>query len=175
MLGHKYPCGKSTLSTVKDDTELLKSLNGLEQEEMWEQRLIQVDVTCPSNLLIAFLMSRNKEGNNIQDLKPKIKKWYTGVELLEAVRLGYKITKIHAYYQWEYYEEIFTSFIEKAWDRKVNSKKDTAPYLIAKTIMNALSGKFGQKSMDAVMHLIIGSDFNESHLFGSCWSIQLSK
>lgn len=177
MSGHKYPCGKTEYCPLGDGKDQhLKMLfhlgtggkpkKSIHVKTLLEQRLWQVDVECPKDIYIAFLMGRTKDGRNIQDLKPKIKTWYTGPELLEAVKLGYKITKIHAYYQWEDYQEVFTDFIQKAWDRKAKSIRDTAPYTISKMMMNALSGKFGQKVCDEVTHLIIGSELDTQNLVG---------
>jgi hypothetical protein len=165
MFEQRYPCGDYKKVVVEDDTKMVIILNRRKktaaEKLVWEQRLIQVDITCPKDIYVGFLMSRDEHKKNEQNLNPKVKTWYTGPEILEAVKIGYVVTKVHAYYQWDHYLDIFTEFIGKAWKLKANSKNGTAPYLIAKMIMNALSGKFGQKNVDQMLRLLVGEKLTQ--------------
>jgi hypothetical protein len=165
----KYPCGKYKLveNEAFFDREGLLGINNPRKNEhetdFWESKLLKVDVVCPRDILIPFLMSRNKEGRNTQDLNDKIATWYTGPEIVEAVKIGYKITKIHAWYEWSEYKEIFGDFIKSNYEKKKNAKRDTAPYLLSKNIMNSLSGKFGQIGIEKKTRLLIGDQIQRHH------------
>jgi len=126
-------------------------------------RVYEVDITCPKDILIPFLMHRIPhtksngeiddskkiwEGKSTQNLLPKKKEWYTGPELWEATKLGYKITNIHSYIEWDRAEPIFHDFIIKANEQKTNSARDSPAYQTAKNSMNGVTGKFGQKKID---------------------------
>jgi hypothetical protein len=170
LVAAKYPCGKyRKVNIVQEKSQkILEHLNNPDKNDFeadfWNQRLVKVDITCPKNLLIPFLMSRNRHGRNIQDLNDKKEEWYTGPELVEAVILGYRVTAIYSYYEWAEYKPIFETFIRRNWDKKAKSKKDTAPYLMAKMLMNALSGKFGQKNIEKKTRLLIGKSMQKELL-----------
>lgn len=165
MKKKKYPCGKYIKITNPIIMDRFKDeINNQNRNpkitEKWECRLACVDVTCPKDLSIAFLMSRDENGKNIQDLKDKVKCCYTGAELIEAVRLGYKITKIHYLFQWMKHEHLFNEFIDICYKGKRESARDTPPYLMYKMVMNALSGKFGQRNIKTKALLLIGNDID---------------
>lgn len=84
----KYPVGESVFHeylTRKKEVWLRKQLQ--EQEKKHEddvfKRIYCVDVTCPTDLMIPFLMHRTEEGETEQDLLPKVATWY--VEAIEYV------------------------------------------------------------------------------------------
>jgi hypothetical protein len=145
--------------------ELINKIDKTEKEaEYWESKLIQVDIKPPKDIFIAFLMSRNRNRRNIQDLNDKQGEWYTGPEIVESILIGYRVTKIYAYYQFKYYREIFNDFIMRNWLKKAKAGRDTAPYMTSKMNMNALSGKYGQKSQDLSVKIMVGSDIKKDYL-----------
>ena len=93
-----------------------------------------------------FLFSKDMNGKLEKNLLPKINQCYMGVELVHAVELGYKITKIYECIEWESMDEIFTDFITKEYKAKSMAKRGTAKYMVHKFLMNSLSGKFGQRN-----------------------------
>lgn len=168
MQSEEYACGDYRIKT-NFPPYVLNNLNNPDKSEnakrTWNRRLVEVNVECPKDLLVAFLMSRDKDGNAFQDLEPKFNVVYTGAELCEAVILGYKVTKIHKIFEWDYgmQKKIFEQFITLLY----NIKKDSAPrgpkpndalYQIVKLLMNSLSGKFGQKTRHVKKHILIGED-----------------
>lgn len=168
MQSELYACGDYRIKTNVGDY-LLQNLNDPDKSEVskqnWNRRLVEVDVECPKDLLVAFLMSRDKDGNAFQDLEPKFNVVYTGAELCEAVLLGYKITKIHKIFEWDcgMQKKIFEQFITMLYQIKKDSapkgiKPNDAMYQIVKLLMNSLSGKFGQKTRHVRKHILIGDD-----------------
>ena len=116
----------------------------------WKYAVLCIDIDCPEEkMYVAFLMDRDENGRNLQNMKNKRKYWCTGVELLEAIIVGYKLKKIHEYFTWERTEYLFKEFISKAIARKAAAKRDTAPYTFSKNIMNQNSGKWAQETIDS--------------------------
>jgi DNA polymerase family B len=69
---------------------------------------------------------------------------YDGATLIEAVRLGYVITKIHQYMTWTMLSNPLRTFMLHAFEQKNKCKKDTPEYLVHKDLSNGLTGKFSQ-------------------------------
>ena len=128
-----------------------------EQWSYWGSRLVQVDITCPTDLLIPFLMRRNKEGLNRQTLEPIEKMWYAGPEILEAILLGYRVTRIYAYYRFPYYEVLYAKFIETNYQLR-KKHRNGAKNILPKNKMNSASGKGGQGVMFAMLIILIGAE-----------------
>jgi hypothetical protein len=105
-----------------------------------------VDITCPSDLITSFLMERDPTGAIIHNLLPKVKQWYWGCELREAIILGYRITKLWEIKSFEKSGPIFKPYIDKCWNERKKHRSGTAQNLCYKFAMNGLTGKFGQKS-----------------------------
>lgn len=70
---------------------------------------------------------------------------FLGPELVEAVRIGYQITRVWETMTWPVGRDLFTSFITKSYARKCAAEKDTPIYCVEKQLMNDLTGKFFQK------------------------------
>jgi len=66
--------------------------------------------------------------------------------LVKAKELGYKIEPIMSYHFPET-AKIYTEFVDDFYTKKRQALKDTAPYLIAKLIMNSLYGKGAQREI----------------------------
>ncbi len=165
MYAEKYPCGKMTYngySNTKSFKVIQEMMNDrYNDNSIHKYKLYMVDIICPKDLYIPFLMSRDEKGKNIQDLEDKIKVWYAGPEIMESLLLGYKIMRIYADYTWSKVEYLFKSFVQTANDRKTEAarqgKKNSAQYLGPKNEMNSLSGKFAQKTPETNYKLLIGN------------------
>jgi hypothetical protein len=161
MHKERYPCGQM-FYVEGVETEVLNEILATYQDEnpIWKYRLLKVDIIPPRDIYIAFIMDRDEHKRNQQNLNPKESIWLTGAEVVEALKIGYQLTKVHAYYYWEKTEYLFREFIEVAMSRKNQAakegKKETAAYLIPKNVMNGSSGKMGQLGKDIRTHLIIG-------------------
>jgi hypothetical protein len=82
---------------------------------------------------------------------------YWDNELLrKAYELGYKIEPKKAYVFRS--EKLFTEYIDKFYKLKQRSKQKSAPYLIAKLLMNSLYGKFGQSQESEKLVKALGKD-----------------
>ena len=114
------------------------------QKEDINRSIFCVDCIPPNNLAIAFLMKRNEKGEVEQSLEPIVKDWYTGPELLVAVSIGYKITKVYEQFIWTDSEAIFHEHIGNAYSQRQLHKG--AVNLMYKLLMNSMTGKFGQKT-----------------------------
>jgi hypothetical protein len=162
MYKHKYPCGKCNYFLVDNPSQekIIKKINNSKDKEdnTWQYRLLEVKITPPTDIYIGFIMDRNEKGSNTQDLKPKERIWLTGIEVIEAIKIGYTLNYVYAYYEWEKIENIFQEFVKVANDRKSNAEKGSAQYLIAKNIMNSSSGKHGQIGRPSKTALLIGED-----------------
>ncbi len=154
MVDREYPIGTYDRITVDKDKAIqkkqIRTLKSKKQKnkEFWHRSAACIDCTCPKDLMIPFLMQKNKDGIIIQNLYNKKREWYTGPELREAVKLGYKIKKIHEIFTWKKSAQIFNEFIKNAYARKRAATKDTPAYQVPKDEMNALSGKFAQMSVE---------------------------
>ena len=126
----------------------------IQKQEMFRS-CYNVDIICPDKIFVAFLMRKNN-GTPEQSLEPLTNHWVTGVELFEAIKIGYKVTKIKAKMSWEKSKPIFKNYIQTLFDLKEKHKSDktNVMYIVAKLLMNALSGKFGQKIVSKVITLL---------------------
>lgn len=115
----------------------------------------QVDIDCPSDAIVAFLM-RKVNDVPVQNLEPLESHWLTGVELFEAIKVGYTLKRIKAKFGWDSLGSVFRKYIGILFKIKEDNKKDKSSvmYLVAKLLMNALSGKFGQKIVSKVTKLL---------------------
>lgn len=147
-------------------TKRLKNSKNVRQynKKMWRKRAAKVDVSCPNDLTIAFLTEKNDKGGAKQDLLPKKGKWYTGPELWEACKLGYKVTKIYEYIEWEKCSIIFNDFVKPTYQVKCSNVKGSPMYATAKTALVALTGKFGQRNISHPLTLFYPEDILDKNL-----------
>lgn len=163
MIDKPIACGPMRLVndiTLEEEREYIYQIE-LEAKSgkpgTWSSRLVQVDITCPTDLLIPFLMRRDEQGRNQQTLLPITRLWYAGPELVEACLLGYKITRIYAYYRFRYFEVLYQSFIEKNY--KLREKHPSgAMNLLPKLKMNSASGKGAQRNILMISIILIGAE-----------------
>lgn len=142
MKKYKFPVGKPTITQLNEDwVEIYKSTP--KDRSIW-----CVDIVCPKDILVAFLMCKqNADEPAKQTLEDKNGVWITGVELVEAELLGYKVIKAYSVLQWPDTEFVFGEYIDVmfALKQKHSHNKNSAGYQSGKGGMNAVSGKFGQK------------------------------
>lgn len=132
----------------------------------------EVDVVCPDKLHIPLLPEKKDMKLNF-DLVEKNKAVYTSIELLRAIEIGYKITKIYKVLYFEKTDTLFKEYVQNflkiktecaGYDgndideyieryynacgvklEKEKIKKNKGKKLLAKILLNSLWGKFGQK------------------------------
>lgn len=136
----------------------------------WKYRILCVDLKCPDDIYIPFVFDRDEKGFNVQHLNEKKNLWITGVELLEAMIIGYEVTQIHEFFYWDKKSNLFRDFIEGTNRRKSQAKKDTPAYLLNKLFANSNSGKWAQKALLTKLYCHIGDSItferlNEFHAF----------
>jgi hypothetical protein len=144
-------------ATIEHDGEIIRAENpayGILKEEMFRM-CYEVDMDCPKDAIVAFLM-RKVDDTPVQNLAPLRNHWVTGVELFEAIKVGYTLLRINAKFGWASRASIFRKYIGVLFKIKEDNKKDKSSvmYLVAKLLMNALSGKFGQKIVSDVTRLL---------------------
>lgn len=121
-------------------------IEGENPKALWAKRLIKVDMDCPNDIYIAFLMRRDALGNNVQTLEPIRGRWYAGPEILEAIRIGYKLLRVYEFYHFPLYEKLFEKFVTEAYALR-KKYPGTAIDLSNKYKINSASGKGGQKGL----------------------------
>jgi hypothetical protein len=136
-----------------------------DQEDMiimkWKYRIVRVEMICPKDLLVAFVMTRKdkKLCHTLCD-EDKTKSWYVGAVIIEALRLGYTIKKIYAYYEWEKAEYLFRDFVSDNFHLKSYAKdiniRDTA-----KRNLVALYGKHAQLNIQEQVHMMGGMNVHD--------------
>lgn len=158
--GNTFACGKWKYKYFKknDDPRIkekhieeqlseLDFINDLRNEELIKRRMYKVDVKCPTDLLTPFLLSRdNKTGKLEQNLHRKYEQWYWGVELIEAIILGYKVLHIHTIKEFEKAYKLFDKYVTKCWQGRIDNPGPCVKNLVFKKMMNSLTGKFGQRT-----------------------------
>lgn len=139
------------------DDQIIRAENpgyGSLKAEMF-RHCYQVQMECPQDAIVAFLM-RKEEGSPVQNLLPLDNYWVTGVELFEAIKIGYTLKKVYAKFGWASLHHVFKKYIGVLFKIKEENKADKSSvmYQVAKLLMNALSGKFGQKIVSRVTTLL---------------------
>lgn len=164
QVNRKYPTGKHTRTTFihgsREEKIEIASIN--ERKKNYKDKIYIsgycVDVTCPKDISVAFLMVKSEEGEVEQNLIDKKRKWFTGPELWEASKIGYVITRVHEKIHWWSSCEIFNEFVNKTYKMKCEAERDTPRYICAKNLLNSLTGKFGQHMACERIHLILEDD-----------------
>lgn len=178
QVDRKYPTGKHNFQVFEnpgspEEKDLIKRLNTRykafkttdpigkkfyqKHKDEVERSSYQVDIDCPKDLTIAFLMTKNDKGGVEQNLFPKVKSWFTGPEIWEATKLGYTIKRIYQVCRWETSSDIFTEYVRKTYELKKNSPKDTPKYTCAKNMLNGLTGKFAQHLIATSTHIYLAN------------------
>lgn len=86
-----------------------------EEEEKIPYMVLEVDVKCPQDLHLPLLHEKIPGENKLMfTLRTKTKMKYTSIELLNALFLGYEITKIHQAWYWaEASNTVFAGYVNK--------------------------------------------------------------
>lgn len=173
MRKYKYPCGKPTLTKVRDPIlfaaeQLCDPSDGADPhwKTFWMTSMLLVDVSPPEVLAIPYLMSRDEEGGNIQGGNEIIQQWYTGIDLYEARKIGYIITKCYAYLQWPNSCMLFDTYINAMFKVKNDNahNKTGGLYVGAKWAMNSVSGKLAQKVIETNTRVVSSLDALEGDI-----------
>lgn len=149
---HKYKYAYGKWKYVTGTQEHVTMLNLLSNKNLMQRSQFKVDVICPKDLLTPFLVSRNEKTQSMEhSLEDKFSVWYWGCELEEAVILGYEITKVHEFIEFEKLGDLFKKYVDVCWRGRKDNPKGGANAnptlnLVYKLMMNRLTGKFGQKS-----------------------------
>jgi hypothetical protein len=129
------------------DPQLLDQLNLLSPVggELLARSMLCVDVECPRDLFTAFLFERTDAGLK-QTLLPKQAQWYWGCELRRAIILGYKIVRVREIKEFQHTGDLFSAYVDKCWDGRKRNPKPSIKNACYKLMMNALTGKFAQRT-----------------------------
>lgn len=121
-----------------------------ERDDRIARRVYRCDVTCPKDLLTAFLVERDENGSGgiLQTLHDKTNCWYWGCELREAILLGYKVTRLYEVKEFEKLGSLFHDYVSTCWEGRKRSPKGSAQNLAFKFALNSLTGKFGQRAFE---------------------------
>ncbi len=120
--------------------------------------LFEVDVTCPKDLITAYLYERDAETKEVRyTLHDKKKQWYWGCEIIEAKLLGYAFTHIYTVVEFEKYGDLFSKYVDKCWKNRVANPKPSIINLANKQAMTRLTGKFGQLTPKTFTYFLRGS------------------
>ena len=130
MVEFKYPTG---ISSWNDNATEIKI------------GIYDVDVECNKDLIVPILPRKSPKGGIIWDLIDR-RGIYTSVDLNNAIKYGYKITKIHNALEWETEGDIFTDYIMKAYKIKEENDDNPVKRQIGKILMNALYGKMLERA-----------------------------
>lgn len=107
--------------------------------------IVTVDLTCPKQLSMPILPAKDKTGNIQWDLTDKTHQAYSIDELLEAIVLGYRVTRVHQAIVFEKRLHLFQKHISTNYELKKKAKRGEAQRDISKNNMNHTYGKFGQE------------------------------
>lgn len=153
QVGFDYNCGSFYVLENLDTPERLNSLAN--NKDMY-MSLYDVALTCPKDLITPFVMHRDEKGIIVADLldKKSVKIW--GVELEEAILLGYRVTKVNKQMSFTRRKSLFEEYVNICWQGRKNNPKPSLLNLAYKMAMNILTGKFGQKTLDYTyfIHLV---------------------
>jgi hypothetical protein len=106
----------------------------------------KVTISCPKDLITAFLVERLPSGKLVHTLDTKVEQWYWGNELEEAILLGYDVLSVHEVKVFPYYAQVFDTFVDKCCQGRLDNPKPSVKNRAFKDTLNKLTGKFGQKS-----------------------------
>lgn len=127
------------------------------ESNLVKRSYIEVDVRCPDDLNICFLLARTEKGELEVSLYDKVKQVYDGETLLEAMILGYKITKVYSALVYPRTGPVLERYMNFSFENKAKCKKTEAEYYVHKGMMNNVTGKFSQAPIDT-QELIFSDD-----------------
>jgi hypothetical protein len=148
MRKHPYPVGKPTILKKQNfDSAISSGFLGL----------IHADIICP-DIHIPLLPIRH--AGKMLFFRGEISGYWTLYELRKALKIGYKITKIHAMTIWKKSKYIFRDWVDYTYRIRKESRSEAEKYILKK-LLNTLYGKFAQK-IEQEEVLFIGGDSAEN-------------
>lgn len=147
----KYPIGEPRWMDNTDD--FLMMMGDPSREDEIRRSFVEVDVECPRNILTAFLFARDHNHDLVVDLEPKYNQVYDGASLIEAYKLGYRVTKCYKWLRYPYLENILDSYMTNCITEKGKHPKDSAEYFVHKSMGNSNTGKFNQQAINIKQHI----------------------
>lgn len=126
---------------------------------MIKRSFYEVDVTCPKDILIPFVLEKDDKGGLVSSLRDKVKQVYDGFTLKEAVKLGYRVTKIYNILRFSKLEKILFGFMDDLYKKKAASPKASVDYQINKYLMNGFTGKFSQHIIEEMLKFYYDDGF----------------
>lgn len=130
MKKQKYPIGIS--KKIKSNFKISD----------YEYFIVKCNVEIPKNIYISPLPYRYK--GLLTFPVGKIKNVYlNSIDINSILNMGGKVEIIKGFY-WENSINLFSKYVDYYYDKKMNAKNQ-GEYQTAKRMLNALSGKFGQK------------------------------
>jgi hypothetical protein len=146
----KYAFGPWEYAQIESEEQnhrACEELNLLVDEEAISRCMFKVNVHCPKDLITSFLVERDPITKAINHtLLDKEKQWYWGSELIEAIILGYRVTRVHEIKEFKKWDDIFSEYVMKCWNGRKANPKPSVVNLAYKAALNCLTGKFGQRS-----------------------------
>jgi hypothetical protein len=134
MVKYEYPLGNSVWAEGCDiDPANLKI------------GIYDIDITPNTDLQVPILPQKTDNGGISWNLLPR-RGVYTSADIDNALKYGYKITKIHRGLTYNMKGDIFSDYIMKCY--KIKEENDDNPVLrqIGKILMNALYGKMLERA-----------------------------
>ena len=102
----------------------------------------ECEVTSPKNIYLPLLWQKTK--NKFIFPRGTFRGVFTGLELLEAEKYGYKINKVFKSYEFHNYGKIFKNFIDDLYELKDKAENPSLK-ITAKLLLNAGYGRIGIK------------------------------
>lgn len=124
--------------------------------------LVECDVECPAGLYHPVLPEKHPSKQLLFTLRKKEHQVYPTPELLKAVSLGYKVTKVYRIMHWrEWSTEIFSGYMNTFFreKQKATETKNQGMRSTMKLLNNSLWGKFVQNPVrDETLYLKSATD-----------------
>jgi hypothetical protein len=134
MSFYDYPVGKSEWIEDCDDVDYS------------QPGIYDVDVVANKSLAVPILPMKVKTGIrwSLEDRRGV----YTHTDLNNAVKFGYKITKVHKALVWKDTQNVFKNYITEAYKIKDEGENESNPVkrAIGKLLMNSLYGKMLERA-----------------------------
>lgn len=151
---------------VDDAEEFVHKVENLEYSALKERMFrccYQVDMCVERPILVAFLIRKNEEsGSPEQSLRPFEDYWVTGVELFEAIKVGYTLQRVKSVIAWPRAVPVFKNYISALFKIKEANKHDksSAMYIAAKVWITCDRDEDRGDECQPQLQLLINSNSN---------------
>lgn len=121
----------------------------------------ECDITPPRDLDIPFLMTRDEKGKMHQNLLPAKNQKYSGLILIQALKIGYRLDKIHKILKYGQLHALFKEFMDVIMKKKDEADKNNnqTQRNMAKMGANSVTGKQSEIYRRLVNSLHFTDDF----------------